>query len=96
MRLLGEGIHVLLYCFMVTLLIRLVADWVQMFARQWSPRGVTLVLLEGVYSVTDPPLRFLQRLIPPVRLGQVALDLGFLVLIICVYVLMALTEAFLL
>ena len=69
---------VLLY--IVVLLGRLVLDWIQVFSRDWRPTGLVLVLAEGVYSLTDPPLRGLRRVIKPVRLGQVQLDLAFIVL----------------
>jgi YggT family protein len=68
------------------LLARLVFDYVFMFARNWRPSGPVVVLLELIYSVTDPPLKALRRVIPPLRLGSVSLDLGFLVLIIAVQV----------
>ncbi|ROP43080.1 YggT family protein [Pseudokineococcus lusitanus] len=69
---------VLLY--LVLLLGRLVLDWVQLLSREWRPTGFVLVLAELVYSATDPPLRALRRVIKPVRIGQVQLDLAFLVL----------------
>jgi YggT family protein len=72
----------------------LVFDWVQMFAREWRPRGAALVTAHAVYSVTDPPLKVLRRLIPPLRLGGVTLDLGFLVLFIAVSIAMAVTRGF--
>ncbi|HAG60469.1 MAG TPA: YggT family protein, partial [Arthrobacter bacterium] len=71
-----------------------VFDWVQMFAREWRPRGVALVAAHTVYSITDPPLKGLRRLIPPLRLGGVTLDLGFLVLFIAVSIAMAVTRGF--
>ena len=61
---------------------RLILDWVQVFSRDWQPKGPLLVIAEAIYTVTDPPLRLLRRFIPPLRLGQVALDLSFLVLIL--------------
>jgi YggT family protein len=76
------------FLFLVTLIIRLIFDWVQMFSRGWSPRGVVLVLAEAVYSVTDPPLRALRRVLPPLRLGAVQLDLAFTVLFLIVVVLL--------
>jgi YggT family protein len=76
----------ILWLFFVALLVRLVFDFVQMFARSWEPRGPVLVLLEAIYTVTDPPLKALRRLIPPLRLGSIAFDLGFLVLIIAVQI----------
>lgn len=66
--------------FFVMLWIRFVLDWVQHFARDWRPRGPVLLLAEGAYSVTDPPLRAIRRLIPPLRIGTVQLDIAFMVL----------------
>ena len=79
----------LLWIFFVLLLVRMVFDLVQSFARAWEPHGPLLVGLEAVYSVTDPPLKTLRRLIPPLRIGAVGIDLGFLVLIIVIQVLLA-------
>ncbi|CCH78870.1 conserved hypothetical protein [Nostocoides japonicum T1-X7] len=79
----------LLLLFLIVLLGRLVIDWIQVFAREWRPRGVVLVLAEGVYTVTDPPLKALRRVIPPLRIGSVSLDLAFLILLLAVYVLRA-------
>lgn len=72
----------LLNLYFFVLIIRLILDWVQVFSRDWRPSGVLLILAETVYSLTDPPIRFLRRFIPPLRLGGVALDLAFLVLIL--------------
>ena len=87
-------VYIALLLFLVTLVIRLVFDWVQMFAREWRPRGVALVAAHAVYSVTDPPLRVLRRLIPPLRLGGISLDIGFLLLFIAVSVAMGITRSF--
>jgi YggT family protein len=73
--------------YLVLLIGRMIFGWIQVYARSWSPHGILLVLAEGVYSVTDPPLRFLRRYIPSVRLGNVALDLSFILLFLVVYVL---------
>lgn len=84
----GSIIELVLWCYIVLLLARLVADWVQMFAHSWSPRGPVLVGLELVYSVTDPPLKLLRRLIPPLRIGGMALDLSILLVLLICYVLL--------
>jgi YggT family protein len=68
--------------FFVLLIGRLVLDWVQVFARDWKPRGVALVIAETVYTATDPPLRAIRRVVKPVRLGGIQLDLAFMVLAI--------------
>ena len=72
----------LLSAYFLVLIVRLILDWVQVFSRDWRPSGVLLIIAETVYSLTDPPIRFLRRFIPPLRLGGVALDLAFLVLIL--------------
>jgi len=83
----------LVFLFFLALIIRLVFDWVQMFSRDWRPSGVVLVLAEAVYSVTDPPLRLLRRVIPPLRLGAVQIDLAFTVLFLIVVILLGLLPA---
>ena len=89
MTVVGQIIEGILWVFIALLWIRFVVDWVQVFARSWTPSGVLLVLLEVVYSVTDPPIRALRKVIPPLRLGNFALDLSFLVVMISAYVLLS-------
>ena len=78
----GQILSLVLSLYLFVLIGRLIFDWVQVFARDWRPKGPILVLANGIYSLTDPPLRALRRVIPPLRLGNGALDLGFLVLIL--------------
>lgn len=80
-------LYFLLTIFLWLLLIRLVVDWVQVFARSWSPKGPVLVVLEVVYSATDPPIKFVRRFVPPLRIGSIALDTSFLIVLIAVYLL---------
>jgi YggT family protein len=83
----GGLLVVLLQVYFFILIGRLVFDYVQMFARSWRPTGVVLVLAEIIYTLTDPPLKALRKVIPPLRLGGISLDLSFLVLILLVQVL---------
>ncbi|GAA2273055.1 YggT family protein [Actinomadura luteofluorescens] len=83
----GSVLQGILYLFLLFLIGRLVLEVLQSFARQWKPTGVVLVIAEATYTVTDPPLKLLRRFIPPIRLGNVALDLSFTVLILVVWVL---------
>ena len=78
-----------LYLYLLLLLGRLIFSWIQAFSRSWSPRGPVLVIAETVYTATDPPLKFLSRFIPPLRLGSVSLDLSFMVLFFLVLVLVS-------
>jgi YggT family protein len=82
-----EVVYIALEVFLIFLLFRLVVDWVFQFARDWRPKRGMVVVLESTYTVTDPPLKLLRRFIPPLRLGGVALDLSFFVLMIIVWIL---------
>jgi len=79
---LGHYLGSLIGLYIYVLIGRLIFDYIQMFARSWRPTGVVLLVAEAIYTVTDPPLRTLRRVIRPIRLGTVSLDLSFLVLII--------------
>ncbi|QRZ60931.1 YggT family protein [Rothia sp. ZJ932] len=72
------------YVFQLVLMLRLVLDWVQMFAGSWRPRGVMLVAASAIYAVTDPPMNALRRLVPPIRMGAISFDVGFLILFFAV------------
>ncbi|MCY0904249.1 YggT family protein [Arthrobacter sp. H14-L1] len=87
-------LYLLLFLFFLALMVRLVFDWVQVFARGWRPKSMALVAASGVYSVTDPPLKLLRRWIPPLQLGGMSLDLGFMLLLILVGIAMSLTQGF--
>lgn len=71
-----------LWLYILVLLARFVFDLVQMFSRDWTPKGPVLVVAESVYTLTDPPLNVIRRVIPPLKIGGVALDLSFIVLLI--------------
>ncbi|HEY2687872.1 MAG TPA: YggT family protein [Streptosporangiaceae bacterium] len=77
-----------LWLYLLILIGRLIISWIQAFSRDWSPTGIVLVVAEGVYTATDPPLRLLRRYIPNLRLGNVALDLSFMVLFLVILVLL--------
>ena len=78
-----------LYLYLLVIFGRLLLSWVQVFSRDWRPRGPVLVVAEGIYTLTDPPLNALRKVLPPLRIGGVALDLAFFVLILIVYILLA-------
>jgi YggT family protein len=84
-------VYLVLWLFLALLFIRFIVDWVQVFARSWSPTGPVLVVLEIVYTITDPPILFFRRFIPPLRLGSVALDLSFMIVLVICYLLLIIT-----
>jgi YggT family protein len=90
----AQILSLVLWLFLALLFVRFIVDWVQVFARSWTPSGPILVVLEIVYTITDPPINFFRRFIPPLRLGSVALDLSFMIVLIITYLLLNLTESF--
>ncbi|SDE96809.1 YggT family protein [Blastococcus fimeti] len=87
MALLWLIVYVVLTVFLVLLFARFVVDWVMVLARSWRPAGAVAAGLELVYSTTDPPLKAVRRVIPPLNLGTIRLDLGFMVVLIAVVIL---------
>lgn len=89
MEIVRSVLDLLLSIYFYILIGRLIFEWIQIFARDWRPSGPILVVAEVIYSLTDPPLKAIRRVIPPLRLGGVAIDLAFLVLILVVSILRA-------
>lgn len=84
----GSLLATILQVFLYALLGRLIFDYVQMFARTWRPRGPVLYLVEAIYTVTDKPMKFVGRFVPPLRIGSVSLDMSFIVLFFGTQILM--------
>jgi YggT family protein len=88
MGILKVVLYYILTIYLVILVGRMIFSWIQMFARQWVPTGILLVIAESIFTVTDPPLKFLRRYIRPLRLGTVSMDLSFMVLFIVILILL--------
>jgi YggT family protein len=74
--------------YLVVLIGCMILSWIMAFARPWYPPRVVKLIAEAIFTLTDPPLKFLRRYIPPLRLGTVSLDLSFMVLFIVVLILL--------
>ncbi len=83
----------LLSLFKIALFLRIIIDYVRMFARNWRPNALLLAIFEVIYTVTEPAMAFVRRFIPPLRLGGGALDLSFIVLLIAINLLQAVIVA---
>jgi len=84
----GLIINWILWIFLLILFARTILSWVPVLVRDWEPRGPMLVFAEIIYSITDPPLRLLRKVLKPVRVGNMMLDLAFIGLAILVSILM--------
>ncbi|WP_309067310.1 YggT family protein [Microbacterium sp.] len=93
LSIIGGIVELVLTLYIVVLIARLVLEYIPLFNRGWRPQGFGLVAAEAVYTVTDPPIRFFRRLIPPLRIGTLALDFGFALTMLCVLILMSIVRA---
>jgi YggT family protein len=89
----ADVVYFALLVFLLLLIFRLIMEYVFLLARSYRPTGLVAAALELAYSVTDPPLKALRKVIPPLRIGQVSLDLGFIILFIVVRILMGVVGA---
>ena len=92
MTLFWQIVSSILLVFLILLFARFVVDWVMVLARSWRPSGLVAAGLEVVYATTDPPLKAIRKVIPPLNLGSIRLDLAFMVLLIAVYILRSITS----
>ena len=75
------GLSVLINLYMMVLFARVILDWITFFVRGWRPAGILLVVANVLYALTDPPIRWIGRYVPPLRVGGgMAIDVGFMVL----------------
>lgn len=88
---LGNLLYFLFFMYFLVLWGRFIIDLVRGVNRAWRPQGFLLVLVEFVYTLTDPPVRFFRRLVPPLRIGPIALDFGFTLTMLCCIVGMSLS-----
>lgn len=80
MALIAALTHWVIWAYLAVLTVRMLLSLMPLLVRQWEPRGAILVIAEFVYTVTDPPLRYLRRVVPTPRLGDVAVDLPLIVM----------------
>ena len=90
LSILFQILYLIVYLFFLVLLARFVLSAVLQYGRRWQPGRGAAAALETVWTVTDPPLKALRRVIPPLRIGNVSLDLAFIVLLVILFVLMEL------
>ena len=81
-----------LWLYWLTFIGRLILDLVQAFSRSWRPTGFILVITEFVFTITDPPLKFLRRFIKPIRLGNFSFDLAFLIVLVALNILIGVVQ----
>ncbi len=82
-----QVLFVLLRLYSLAIITRIVLSWVLSYSRRWQPGRGGAAALELLWTVTDPPIRALRRVIPPLRIGSVGVDLAGWVALVILYVL---------
>ncbi|MFZ0831986.1 MAG: YggT family protein [Mycobacterium sp.] len=86
MRLFFDILGFALFVFWLLLIARVVIEFIRSFSRDWRPRGLTVVILEIVLTITDPPVKLLRRIIPQLTIGAVRFDLSIMVLLLVAFI----------
>ncbi len=81
-----------LWLYWLTFIARLILDLVQAFSRNWRPTGIVLIIAEFVFTITDPPLRLIRRVIKPIRVGNFSFDLAFLIVLVVLNILIGVVQ----
>jgi len=92
--LIATVVYIALTIFFVLMWARFILDLARTFARNWRPRGIGLVLAEAVFSITDPPIKAVRRVVPPLRVGGAALDFAWSIVMLAVVILISVTLGF--
>lgn len=91
-RLVAQIANILLLIYLLVLLVRLVLEYIPVFNREWRPTGAGLVAAELVFTVTDPPIKLFRRVIPPLRVGPIAIDFAFALTVLLCFMLLSVTR----
>ncbi|MDI2098236.1 YggT family protein [Ruicaihuangia caeni] len=86
-------LYYVLLVFLLAMWARFIFDWVRVLSRNWRPKGFLLVVAEASYTVTDPPIRAIRKIIPPLRIGGAAIDFGWTIVLIACIILMQIMVA---
>lgn len=81
-----ELARLLVFLYILVLLARIILTLLISVSRDFKPTGVGLVITEGVFTLTDPPVKVVRKIIPPLNLGQIRIDVGFMVLLFLAFV----------
>jgi len=93
MSLVGQILGFALQIFFYLMIARFIAELVMSFNRSWRPSGLLLPILDVTYTITDPPLKFVRRFVPPVQLGGISLDLAWTIVLFGVLILQGFARA---
>lgn len=65
--------------YFLALIARCIFDWVDALSSK-TLSGIIVNIRDFVYTITEPPLRVLRRIFPPIPVGRISFDVSFIIL----------------
>ena len=82
-----DVVCVVLGIYWLILIVRVILSWAEVVGFRAPLSGPLRAAIDLLYDVTEPVLRPLRNMIPPVRAGGVGLDLSIIILFVALTVL---------
>ena len=92
MSIIATILYVVVFIYFLLMWARLILDVLTNLSRDFRPRGVVLIVAEISFTITDPPIRLVRKVIPPLRLGGVSLDFAWSVVMFAVIILLSIVS----
>lgn len=93
MSIVGLVLYWALQIFFYAMIGRFIGDLVMSANPSWRPKGILLPIMDFAYTLTDPPIRFVRKFVPPLKLGPIALDLAWTIVLFAVIILQGFARA---
>lgn len=93
MILTGIVLLILIQIYTLLLIARIVTEMIQAFSRNFQPPRWFVFIAEPIFMVTDPPVKALRKVIPPLQMNNVSLDLSVIVLFVIMMILQIVVRA---
>jgi YggT family protein len=85
-------LYVVVFSYFLLMWARLILDVLTNLSRDFRPRGFVLIVAEISFTLTDPPIRLVRKVIPPLRLGGVSLDFAWSIVMFAVIILLSIVS----
>ena len=88
-------VYAVLWVFILIMWVRLIFDLIMSFNRGWRPKGAAVLIAEVAFTVTDPPIKAVRRVVPPLRLGDLTIDFAWTIVLLAAIILSSVALRFL-
>jgi YggT family protein len=85
-------LHIILIILMAFLVAHMIINWGKTLFKNWEPYGPVAIIVEGVEFICEPILRFVGKVMKPIRLFSIRFDTAFMALFLLVAIGLQLTS----